>query len=271
MERENKKQINYGFVEPKIDSTHYVFGSGLLAGEVLQENGQWDDYLPEVELQYEPDFDTYNCTGFGTTNAIETLLKRLGVYKNFSDRYLGIVAGTKPPGNDPHTVAQAIRHHGLVSEQTLPFDQDLLVSADEYFSFKGGDEKKCEIEGANFLNTNSFGHDWVLTNGESEEVRTIKIKSALKLSPVCISVSAWYEKDGVYEDMGQQNNHWTLCYGSTDRGWKVFDSYDNSFKIVSYKHKIRYAKRYRISFTKQQNWFFDLWIRLGNFIKSILS
>lgn len=249
---------NYGFIQPKIDETHYVFGSGALGGVVLQENGQWDAFLPAVELQYETDFDSYNCTGYGTTNCFETLLNRLKIEKNFSDRYLGVCAGTQPPGNDPHVVAQAVRHSGLIEEKYLPFDKELLTSWQEYFSYKGGDEKTCEIEGQKFLTKFSVGHDWVLVGGETKEARLAKMKAGLLSSPLGASVSAWFLEDGLYVDKDIPNNHWVMIYGYNEQGWKVFDSYDQTHKIVSYDHKIQFAKRYTITAKKKVNWLADL-------------
>lgn len=70
---------NYGLhIDPVGDPNAYTLG-GLteLPKEILQPDGQWDDYLPEVELQFEEQFDTYNCTAFGTTSIIEMLIRKL--------------------------------------------------------------------------------------------------------------------------------------------------------------------------------------------------
>ena len=68
----------FGFVSPEIDLNAYILGGQTkLPKIVLQPTGQWDEFLPEMELQFEPDFDTYNCTAFGSLNGIEMLMKRL--------------------------------------------------------------------------------------------------------------------------------------------------------------------------------------------------
>jgi hypothetical protein len=59
----------------KPDPTAYTFGSGQLFGTILQADGQWDAYLPEIEDQTENDYDPYSCASEGTTNCIEILLK----------------------------------------------------------------------------------------------------------------------------------------------------------------------------------------------------
>lgn len=261
---------NYGFIPPKIDETHYVLGGVATLGgqEVLQANGQWDAYIPQVEIQAQRGIETYNCSAFGTTSILEFLhLKIYGEQINSSDRYLGIMAGTKPPGNDPHTVVQAIRHDGLVPEEYLPFSTN-IKTVEEYYSFLYGDETRCTVEGQRFLQRYQVGHEWVWTGIIAKEERTAKMKEALQYSPLGVSVSAWYQEDGVYVDKGKLNNHWCVCYGWNDEGWKIFDSYDSSLKTLSYDHKIQFCKRYSLTKkTTRHNWFIDLLIRLGSIFK----
>ena len=51
---EEKK--NYGFIAPEIDyEKDYVLGGFRSAPEeVLQENGQWDTFIPIPEIQHNP-------------------------------------------------------------------------------------------------------------------------------------------------------------------------------------------------------------------------
>ena len=107
--------MNYGFKAPKLDKEQYILGQGKVALSILQKNGDWTKCLPVIEKQHTPNFDTYNCTGFGATNQIEMyMFKKFGVKVNYSDRWVGIIAGTDPKqgGNDPHTVYEAIRKYG---------------------------------------------------------------------------------------------------------------------------------------------------------------
>jgi uroporphyrinogen-III synthase len=77
MPSENRLR-KFGFTPPVITEDNYVLG-GLttLPKIVLQVDGQWDKFLPEFELQTDPDFDTFNCVAFATTSAVELLVKRL--------------------------------------------------------------------------------------------------------------------------------------------------------------------------------------------------
>src|SRR3990167_10011975 len=129
------KPKNYGFLIPTFKPTDYILGAGKIPEEILQEDANWLQFLPLFEIQ-KKGTETYNCTAYGSTSALEILFKRkYEEEKNYSDRALGIVAGTVPPGNDPNTVAQAIRDNGLINEELLPFSDD-IISVEKYYSPK---------------------------------------------------------------------------------------------------------------------------------------
>lgn len=267
---------NYGFDPNSVVITpdQYSLAGGQLTGAILREDGQWDDFLPEFEGQTDPSFETSNCTAFASTSQIETLFNFLKEKKNYSDRFVGIKAGTTQAGNNPHAVYEAIRKEGLINEEFLPFDRDLLETVDEYYSFKGADEKKCEIEGQKWVSQYDFKHDWVLT-GQSvpQDYRILTLKEALKYSPLSISVTAWILEDEVYVDRGVPNNHLTLLYGFNDKGFKVFDSYDHSKKILSYDHNIMFAKRIVLKKKEKskKNWLVDLFKSVVQFMQDIIK
>ena len=73
-----KQYQGHGFIAPQITPDNYVLGAtNALPFEVIQNNGNWLEFLPEGEWQARPNIETYSCTAFGTLNAIEILLKRL--------------------------------------------------------------------------------------------------------------------------------------------------------------------------------------------------
>ena len=250
-----------GFVKPILDSTQYIMGATLsLPKDILQADGQWGAYLPTEERQQQNNIETYNCTSFATLNCVEILINKIyGKYENKSDRFLGIKAGTHPPGNDPHTVAEAGRKHGFITEDLLPFDSE-IDTIDEYYSYQWSDMGTCIEQGQKFLQQYSFGHEWV-TNGHMDKDRRISLmKEALKYSPLGCSVSAWYEQGGVYVDMNRPNSHWTVIYGYNDTGWLCFDSYEPFRKTLSFDHEITFCKRYSLTPVekKRDNWLIAL-------------
>tara|TARA_R110000868_G_scaffold75379_4_gene217565 strand:+ start:157 stop:987 length:831 start_codon:yes stop_codon:yes gene_type:complete len=238
--------MNYGFIKPTIEAKQYVLGNVNVPFKVLKEDGDWRDNMrPVKEIQFNDKFDTYNCTSYNTLNQIEQYM--YVAFKetvNYSDRWLGIIAGTKPPGNDPHIVYEAIRKYGLIPEDMLPYSDD-LTSVDEYYSFKGADMEACYAEGRKWLEKYDFMHEWCFDpqgNIPNDE-KVNNIKASLKASPVSFAVFAWVEDSrGVYIRLGG-DVHWTscMCYDDLQR---VFDSYDPVEKPVD--QEIFYAKRIHI-------------------------
>lgn len=229
----------YGFIKPTITREHYIFGASPVPFVVRKEDGNWFNSLPVKELQ-NTNFEKYNCTSYKTLDQIETyMLKVFGEKVNYSDRWLGIIAGTKPPGNDPQVVYEAIRKYGLIPEEMLPADAN-LANIGEYYSFKGADKEACYREGRKWLEKWDFYHEWVFGDGYTWEERIHNMKLAIKTSPLAVAVYAWAIDDrGVYVKMADEN-HWTTIY-SIEEFQKVFDSYEPVLKDVD--QEINFCKR----------------------------
>lgn len=240
--------LNHGFIEPVIKPEDYVFGDGKTGSEVLQPTGQWDSFLPSDEYQSRPSLETYNCTSFGTTNLCEILLKRkYGVDINYSERFLGINAGTKPPGNSPDKVADAIREYGLLEDFRLPFS-DEVKTVEEYYSPNPMTARLAEF-GKEWLRNWVFKHSWVFTGG-SLESKQYKLAEALKDSPIGVSVYAWNQAStGLYEKpVGATDNHWCTLYGyEFGQYWKIFDHYDDTHKQLAWNYDFGFAKKINIT------------------------
>lgn len=263
---------NSGFVKDKIEPNHYILGGGFIPNKkVLQENGQWDDFLPEPELQNKGKFETFNCTSFNTLNPLEILFRRLFSAVNFSDRSLGISANTKPPGNSPHVVAEAIRSEGLVMEDFLPFSDD-LETVEEYYSYKGGNEVECAKNSSLWLREYDFKHEWVYNEKHPLEEKQKRLMDALKYSPLGVSVCAWKDDGEFYiKDTFDEDNHWTVIYGYEEgKYWKVFDSYEPFCKKLKWDYDFGCSKMYVLSKRTEPlrtNWFLDLWKRFFSIFK----
>ena len=237
--------MNYGFLKPEIKPEDYILGAGKLPEEVLQPNGNWLLFLPLFEAQKKKT-ESYNCVSFATTSSLEVLMKRkFGEEKNYSDRALGIVAGTWPPGNDPNTVAQALRDNGLVKEASLPFSDD-ITSPEAYFSPKPLPDNLIE-EAKQFIAAYDFKHEYLWSYQiPIEEKRTI-LKRALMYSPLGVSVYAWESENRVYVKKGE-DNHFVVLYGfdSLLNVWLIYDSYENNLKMLHPDYNFGWAKRYWI-------------------------
>lgn len=234
----------YGYQEDKIDDSHYFLGSGIIETTEINPGGDWSGFLPNDEIQNVNGLETMNCTSYGTLNAIETLLNfSFKDFRDFSERYIGILAGTSQEGNSPHKVAETIRSFGLINELDLPFDEKIKTWG-QYYSPKPMRRKYIKL-GKEFTRQYDFKHEWVFTGGLAVEKRRM-ITEAIKRGPVCFSVFAWAsDSNGIFYKDGP-DNHWVFCYGLDEKGYKIFDTYDQTHKVYSYESDIGRAKLYWI-------------------------
>ena len=231
-----------GFLEPKFDERDYradaLGAAPQLKGEPLASDGQWWEFLPEEEKQVVPNFDTFSCVSFGTSNCIEILFAKVFLLsKNFSDRFIAIISDTQPEGNDPKKVIDSIRKQGLVKEESLPL-LDSLKSQAEYLQ-PNPPTPELTAEGKAFLAEHGIGYAWVGNDIES-------IKNALRYSPLGVSVPAWFDNNGrYYFPEGVAPNHWTALVGYKEgEYWIVFDSYAPHLKQIAWDSKFKYIMRY---------------------------
>ena len=245
-----QKTKNYGLIiEPIVEGEHYILGGyGSLKGAVLQPDGQWDEYLPDDEFQALDDKDPQACTLFGTTNAIEILIRRVyGTERNYSDRWLAKATATDTKGgNDPHYVAEFIRKSGMVEETVWPL-KGIRSFADFYANFPTNLYQLALAFIAEF----SFGHEWVPTYQVDITKAQAALMEGLKYSPLGVSVYAWERRpDGIYHKPknARGDTHFPVCYGYEEgKFWKIYDSYDNSRKKYAWGSIFGIAKRYTVT------------------------
>lgn len=251
MKKEFKTHV-FGFIPPVIDEKHFILGAARsLPKVVVRPDGQWDAFLPKAEFQRNEYIDTHNCTAYGTENAIEILTRaRFGIDLDFSERDLGIRAGTRPPGNDPQIVAEAMRLQGMIPDGMLPFESR-ISTIEEYYSYP--DTKtatNCDTSASLFLKKYDIGHEWAFDPGDYPlEVQRAKMKECLTYSPLAIALYAWEIKsEGLYyRPEGAPDVHWCVIYGFYENGdWKCFDSYDYTEKRLDKDFGFTFVKRYHI-------------------------
>lgn len=269
------KQFSYKPAE--IQADHYVLGGvgdSVIPKIILSPTGQWTP--PPFEAQSKNGIETYSCTGYNTLGCIEVLAKLQGFDFDLSERFMGIVAGTDPKvgGNDPHTVAEALRHYGAIAEGDLPFD-DTIKTVEEFYSFKGNDERTCRDAGEVFTEAWTFMHTWVFNGfvGNKQEL----LKECLQYSPIGVSVDAWKREgidgtQGLYDkEKGTRDNHWTKVIGYKEgEYWIVDDSYledGTPIKYLRWDYDFGCAKRYH--FVKNPVWKKPTWYQ--TFLTGVLK
>jgi hypothetical protein len=233
---------DYGFVRPDITQEHYVLGGSSLPEVVRVTDGDWSSYLPVYEPQYNSYFDTHGCTVWGGENQIEIYLKQLTENEyNFSERFIYILAKILPPGADPHVVYETIRQYGLI-------DNSLLPMVDTFKDFLKPNPMTAPFlkKAQEFLEDWVYKHEWLWGEGRvlTPKQKIKIIKEQLKYSPIAVSVTAWFKNGEVFVDKGMRNTHWCVCFKVDDAGRPhIFDSYDQSIKILSSSHNIEFAKK----------------------------
>lgn len=224
---------NFGLLEDLIEYGAYITGQNKIPWVPFNEEGDWESYLPKYESQSDR-FETNGCTVWGLQNQVETLSRFLyGQEPNYSERFNYLLTPVDPNmGVDPQKTYECARKDGLIDHKYLPMT-DTLSDFLDISDINGS----LRAKGQYWLKQHDFKHEWL------KETDIESLKEALKTCPLGVSVTAWYEQNGKYVDMGQRNNHWCLLYKIDSEGLHVFDSYDHSKKILSLDHKIGRAKR----------------------------
>jgi len=250
---------NYGLkISTTPDPKAYKIGGVSLPKIVLQPDGDWSNYLPVYEPQFGGDWDTYGCVIWGNQNAIEIILKKItGIEYNFSERFNYIIGNVQPPGSDPHEQLEYMRKYGVIDQIIL----SMTKTYEEFITPKPMTPTLLD-KGKNW--GYELQHQYVWNGNQTLDQQKVLIKEYLQYSPLGVTVTAWFQENGVYVDRGESNTHWCVLYGIAENGYKVFDSYDQSQKILSFNHHISVCKRYSLAKKKPQWWLPRLVNRLLN-------
>lgn len=230
---------NHGVIIPEITDDQYIFGDQKLGDALVNENGQWGDWLP-VEENQNIGLETMACTVFALLNCVETMLRyRYGYVLNLSDRFLAYTSGVTKYGNDPHKVAEQFKNFGDVYEADYPYTQDINT----WEKFYAAPAKWLHTKALEIKAEYSFGHSWV-TNPTQE-----RMMYALAYSPLTAAVYAWQQNaDGIYiRPAGAPSTHDVMIFGYLRNNyWLCFDSYTNNVKKLSWDFGFEAVKRYTL-------------------------
>lgn len=237
--------VNYGFNEAaalaakQADTKAYVLGVNSPLGAVIHApDGQWPEVLYEPQAAT---YETFGCVIWGMETSVEMFLKKVyGFEPNYDERYIYLQSDVDVSrgGSNPQNAYEAARNTGLIDNEPMP--KTLLEFQDKSYLTPARYKK-----GKEWLSKWTFKHDW-LTDTSKET-----IKGALPLSPVGLAVTAWLaDENGLYVDNGLPNTHWVVAFGHLSefngvKGiiLKVFDTYDQSVKLLHPNHRISMAKR----------------------------
>lgn len=234
-----------GFIPPVIEKEAYFLGASPVPTTVLQEDGQWDAYLPTDEFQWKNGTETSACVSFGTLNAVEILLKKLNESRNYSDRFLAKISETTVQGNDPQKVSECLRKIGTPLQDKWDFEDGMTLET-FYETIPATLHAEAKKD---FLDRYIFKHEWAFDADQPHDEKINNMKTALRYSPLGAAVQAWVKgPDGRYIKTSTEN-HWVCIYGYTDNAWKVLDTYDNTYKLYAMENTLNWVKRYYITTT----------------------
>lgn len=245
--------MSTGLIIKKPRPSDWRFGGySAMDYQVLEQEGQWLDYLPIKEDQHAIEqwkFDSMACVSFSANNCLETMYKRrYSNSLNLSDRFLAKVSETTFKGNWLYKVADAIRDYGFVSEEDWPFlavdrdgDGDYDWS-DFYLDIPDDVKKKARI----VLESYDIHYEWVGT-GTKEQVMY-----ALRFSPLQVTLryasQGLADSNGVIQWDGNSTDHATMLVGYKPyEYWYIFDTYSPYLKKIAWDYPINdWAMRFNI-------------------------
>lgn len=231
-------------IEPVLNPRDFRM-AGVSAAErrILRADGNYLDFLPQVEYQIGTYFDTMACVTFSALNCLEIIQRVKGRSDNFSDRFTAKISGTTERGNYLSSVAEAIRTQGVVEEESYPYPRTQRTPP-----FLWGDYYKdltpdLLMAGKRWLLDWNVTWEWVTNTPEH-------IMEAMAWGPIQVTVWAWPKPvNGMYDDGGNINrNHAVTLVGyDVGRYWLIFDHYEATTKKLVWDYKFGTALRYSLT------------------------
>jgi hypothetical protein len=229
---------NFGLMqEPGVEIKDWRMGgvTGIVP-EVLQESGDWTEFLPVYEPQ-KITYDTMSCVTFSALNCLETMYsRRYGIEENFSDRFTAKVSRTTPSGNYLSRVANSILNYGMVSEALWPY------GGNNWSAYMADIPLDLIQAGQNSLDKYKINWEWVV----ERDAKTIM--EALTYSPLQVTVYAWESpQNGIYQKTEKTTNHAVMLYDYKKyEYWVIYDHYENNIKRLAWDFKFGHRLRYNI-------------------------
>ena len=225
---QNIKQPKGGLILEEKDERDHILGA-TIPWPVINESGQWREFVPVPELQRNKFGDVYGCVSFSYNNVHEFLHKKLyGTEINKSDRYIVVGSGTTPnQGNSKRTVAEWGRKNGWVVEERWPFNPEMTIK--EYYN-NGKVPQELLEEGKKQSTQYEMGYQWLPDNSINS------IMDGLRYSPVQVDVERYaFNKNGHIINSGGGYMHEVIIFGrqSVDvdgKGENYFEGWDSENK-----------------------------------------
>jgi hypothetical protein len=154
--------INDGYLGTGRTNEDYVAGSSPVVYEVRNEMGDWRQYVPVGEKQFNYKADSMSCVSFSAINCIEAQeFQQTGIHTNYSDRWIAKMSNTTPDGNYLKTVIDTIREYGLVLEEDYPTPKEPWTWEDYHAPIPEPLLSELKAKGKEWLKTHEVSYEWV--------------------------------------------------------------------------------------------------------------
>lgn len=222
-----------------------VGSTSPLIFNIIRDDGQWDDFLPEHEMQISKHFDSKACVTFSALNQIEILHKALyqEIY-NGSDRAIAKLSGTTKEGNWLYRVADTIREYGIPSESIYPYPR--MQDGFDWDDFYKEVDLEVINDGKEYKKKYQLNYEFVPMVGADS------IVEALKYTPLQV-IGAYPSTqnaiNGIIPQRSAMIDHAFTIYGY-DKGnyFKVLDHYTEQKKKVAWDYIFgTYALRFKLA------------------------
>jgi hypothetical protein len=275
---------NTGFIEGARNTDWIVGGESGAIKPVLELTGQWDQYLPDPDVQaklngtpnFQFYFETQACVSFSALQNVETLLNHLrktgqmpSAHETFlqqngyidpvtnsvftSKRFTAKMSGTTPQGNYMYAVGDSIRKlHGVLpaTDWQWPNMDDLINATpqERWARYYADVPQDLQNKALKFLDYFQINYEWV-NQGLCNQTN-LEIKDALQYGPVQIAsmtCTPW-NMDGMsaVPACSCGANHATMIYGYDDVGWKDFDHYVPFNKKLASDYYLPWVLQYSV-------------------------
>lgn len=239
----DKLPTNFGLLESDVQFAKDWRMGGISGTEkhVIRADGDYSDFLPEIEYQAGVYFDTMACVSFSALNCLETIAKSRGIMWNKSDRFTAKMSGTGKRGNFLRNVAESLRTHGVVDEEEWEFPQAQRQPVFDWDDYYSEIPDTVRMDGLKLIQNWDIKWEWV---------RMDQVRDALKYGPIQVTVKAWPKplSNGMYDDGGSiYRNHAVMLYKMTDEYCLIFDHYSKTYKKLVPDYDFRSAMQFSLT------------------------
>lgn len=261
MLKQLKSGMNTGLIIGEPNPEDYIAGiNSPVPFKVRVKDGQWGEYIYDLETQKEGSLELMNCVTNSAINLIQLqlhlmisngeldeahilFLKDKGYMDSaghiqISKRFTAKMSGTTKQGNTCQNVGNSLRHDGLVPEKVWPWEYAKQDEWNEYYSEIPQDVKEL---GQEFLKWFEIFYEKVPFSEVTKQMQQAPLQFGI---PICPG----YSEGGVVQKCSLEPAHAVMNYGyERSYDWAELDSYSPFLKKLAWNYPIAFAYKYLVN------------------------